>query len=143
MQAPNLKTKSVAALELHIVFAEIQLKLKQSARLQEACAHFLKMAGEVALHLGNGSSKGGFGSGVDHFTNGFGLQKVDSAAEESTAGEFSGFGEPASAVEKGLQKVAHNNGTAVAGELDHIFHGEGGGSPKNEGDDFIHHSTAV
>jgi len=57
LEALNLQTESVAALELYILFAEIELELEKSARLQEAGAHFLKMAGEAALHLGNGSTE--------------------------------------------------------------------------------------
>jgi len=80
---------------------------------------------------------------VNHFADGFGLQEVDAAVEECAAGEFSGFGEPASTLEQRLQQVTHHNRAAVAGKLDHILHGEGGGRAEEESDDFVNHSPAV
>src|SRR6185312_7680661 len=100
------------------------------------------MAAEAALQQPAGGREGPVAARADQVHHGLRLAEVHPAVEEGPAGEFSRFGRPAAAHPKVLQDLLRDEGIAVAGELERILAGRGGG-PGEEGPDDVVEQEAV
>ena len=124
--------------EVDLLVREVDGRFHIDAQPDQALHQLLDFAGELPLQGVHGAAGGLFAGGFNKVSDGFGLGQIQLVVDEGALAELAGAGR-ADAIDfqNAADQHVHDDGAAVALQLQHILAGEAVGGFEQQGDALI------
>ena len=109
--------------ELDVLFRKIERGLDEHPQLDQRVGERPDLARERAGQAAGRRARGRRGRGVDQIRDALGLREIELPVEKRALRELSRPGEPRPELDAASEQQAHDRGTAVAVELEHLLAG--------------------
>ena len=127
----------VPAVGRDVLVRKIDVRLDVGKEVEQVVADPMKAVRESPPDLLDSRLGREGGPGVDEIGHGLGLCEIQTAVEECTEGELTGFSQPGPSREECLEHLTRHNSSTVTGDLHGILLGEGPGRAQDGREDLV------